>query len=248
MAGLDDALTAFEAAAFIGRSWTSAAEPPVLRSVQNTGEPVLLSEHAAKQRLSNFGLTVPQGLVCRIKDAAVAAQKLHLPLVVKASGSNLAHKTEAGGVALNLHSSIDVAAAANRMKAISDDVLIEHMITGAVCELIIGVKSDVQFGLALVVGAGGVLTELLKDTVTLILPASRGEIERSLERLRIWSLLRGFRGRAGDSAAVVNAITAVARFAEVHADALEELDVNPLLVMPEGQGAVAVDALIRMRE
>jgi acyl-CoA synthetase (NDP forming) len=248
MAGLDDALTAFEAAAFIGRGWTSAAEPPVVRSVQRTGEPVLLSEHAAKQRLADFGLTVPQGLVCRIEDAAGAAQKLGFPVVVKASGKNLAHKTEAGAVALNLHSSGDVAAAAHRMQAVSAEVLVEPMITGAVCELIIGVKSDAQFGLALVIGAGGVFTELLKDTVTLLLPASRGEIERGLERLRIWSLLRGFRGRAGDSAAVVNAIAAVARFAEVHADALEELDVNPLLVMPEGQGAVAVDALIRMRE
>jgi acyl-CoA synthetase (NDP forming) len=248
MAGLDDALTAFEAAAFIGRSWTSAAEPQVVRSVQKTGEPVLLSEHAAKQRLADFGLTIPQGLVCRIEDAAGAAQKLGFPVVVKASGKNLAHKTEAGGVALTLHSSGDVAAAAHRMQAVSAEVLVEPMITGAVCELIIGVKSDAQFGLALVVGAGGVFTELLKDTVTLLLPASRGEIERGLERLRIWSLLRGFRGRTGDSAAVVNAIAAVARFAEVHADALEELDVNPLLVMPEGQGAVAVDALIRMRE
>jgi hypothetical protein len=122
------------------------------------------------------------------------------------------------------------------------------MVTGAAAELIIGLKSDPQFGLALVIGAGGILTELLKDSATLMLPTSHAEIERALKSLKVWKLVEGFRGKAGDAAAVVKAIEAVAAFADAHRGLIEEVDVNPLLVLPPGQGAVAVDALIRMRE
>ena len=119
------------------------------------------------------------------------------------------------------------------------------MVTGAVAELIIGLTSDPQFGTALVVGAGGILTELLKDTATLILPTTRSEIERALRTLKVWPLVEGFRGRSGDQAAVIAAVEAVARFAEAHRGLVEELDVNPLLVLKDG--AIAVDALIKMR-
>ena len=97
----------------------------------------------------------------------------------------------------------------------------------------------------LVVGAGGVLTELLKDAATLILPTTRGEIECALKSLRVWKLVMGFRGRSGDAEAVIAAIEAVAAFAAAHRGLVEELDVNPLLVLPKG--AIAVDALIKMR-
>jgi acetate---CoA ligase (ADP-forming) len=249
MVGLDDALIAIEAAAFIGQFWRNPPEVSRLLTVtQGMGGTVLLSEHEAKKRLAAFGLVVPSGVECRIEDAPAAAQELGFPVVVKASGKHLAHKTEAGGVAINLGSVQEVLSAAKAMKAIADRVLIERMIIGAVCELIVGIKTDPQFGLALVIGAGGVLTELLNDKVTLLLPTTHEEVERGLDGLRISKLLTGFRGRIGDRAAAVEAILAVTRFAEAHAASLEELDVNPLLVLPEGEGAVAVDALIRLRE
>ena len=119
------------------------------------------------------------------------------------------------------------------------------MVTGAVAELIIGLTSDPQFGTALVVGAGGILTELLKDTVTLILPTTRSEIERALRTLKVWPLVEGFRGKSGDQEAVIAAVEAVARFAEANRGLVEEVDVNPLLVLKDG--AIAVDALIKMR-
>ena len=99
--------------------------------------------------------------------------------------------------------------------------------------------------LALVVGAGGILTELLKDSVTLILPTTRTEIERALRTLKVWTLVEGFRGKSGDQAAVIRAVEAVAAFADANRGLIEELDVNPLLVTKHG--AVAVDALIKMR-
>jgi acetate---CoA ligase (ADP-forming) len=248
MLGLDDALTAFAAAAEIGRNWAQRAEPPALLPSQpNGGKARPLSEFEAKQLLKQYGLAVPDGFVCNVSEAPEAADRFGYPVTLKVSSAEIAHKSEAGGVALNLTNLAEVTAAAAKLSKLSDEILIERMVTGTVAELILGLKSDPQFGLALVIGAGGVLTELLKDTVTLLLPTSREEIERALPRLKAWKLVEGFRGRSGDRAAVVRAIEALASFAEANRGRIEEVDVNPLVVLPTGQGAVAVDALIRMK-
>jgi acetate---CoA ligase (ADP-forming) len=97
----------------------------------------------------------------------------------------------------------------------------------------------------LVIGAGGILAELLDDTATLLLPTDRGEIERALQSLKVWKLVEGYRGKTGNPLAVIEAVEAVARFAEAYDGQIEELDVNPLLVLPDS--AVAVDAFLRMR-
>jgi len=246
MIGIDDALTAFEAAAFIGRNWARRDQPVAMVPAERRGAAEqVLSEFDAKQLLKKHGLGVPDGIVCGAEDAVKAADRLGYPVTLKVSSAAIAHKTEAGGVALNLRSAADVEAAARRMAKLAPEVLVERMVTGAVAELIIGLTSDPQFGTSLVVGAGGILTELLKDSVTLILPTSRAEIERALKTLKVWKLVEGFRGKSGDQLAVVKAIEAVAAFAAAHRGLIEELDVNPLLVLPDG--AVAVDALIKMR-
>lgn len=249
MMGLDDALTAFEAAAFIGRNWARRDKAPALvATTERGGELTTLTEYDAKQLLKSFGLSVPEGIVCRTSDAVKAAEKLGFPVTLKVSSAAIAHKTEAGGVVLNLKTASDVEAAAQRMAKLAPQVIVERMVTGAVAELIVGLKSDPQFGLALVLGAGGILTELLKDSATLILPASRAEIERALKSLKVWKLVEGFRNKSGDQEGVIKAVEAIAGFAEAHRGLIEELDVNPLLVLPPGQGAVAVDALIAMRK
>jgi len=121
------------------------------------------------------------------------------------------------------------------------------MVDGTVAELIVGIGRDPQFGLFMTLGAGGIFVELLKQVEQILLPASRAEIEAALARLPFYGVLAGYRGRSGcDLPALVDAIAAIAAFAMAHGDRLEELDVNPLLALP--QSAVAVDALIRMRE
>ena len=246
MMGLDDALTAFEAAAFIGRNWAQAEAPPSLgQAAVAAGEPVVHSEKAAKDLLATFGLIVPEGRVCAAGDAVAVAEQLGYPVTLKVSSAAIAHKTEAGGVVLNLRSADEVAAAAARLAKLSPEVLVERMVTGAVAELILGLTRDPQFGTALVVGAGGILTELLHDSATLLLPTSETEIRAALAGLKCWPLVTGFRGRHGDAEAVVHAVQALAAFAAAHAARIEEVDVNPLLVT--ATGAVAVDALIRMR-
>jgi len=246
MMGLDDALTSFEAAAFIGRNWARSDPLPAMLTehARGNGE-ASLTEFHAKQLLKSHELVVPEGILCKAEDALSAAQKLGYPVTLKVSSPAIAHKTEAGGVALNLKTAEDVKAAAQRMRLLAPDVLVERMVTGAVAELIIGLTSDPQFGTALVIGAGGVLTELIEDSVALLLPTSREEIERALRSLKVWRLVEGFRGKSGDQQAVIDAVEAIAAFADDNRGLIVELDVNPLLVAPDG--AVAVDAFIKMR-
>ncbi|RBI83234.1 CoA-binding protein [Rhodosalinus halophilus] len=202
----------------------------------------LMDEAAAKSALAAFGLPVPEGQrVETAAEAGAAAARLGVPVAVKRLG--LAHKSEAGAVALGLEGAARAEAAARAMGA--GPYLIEAMVPGAVAELLVGVTRDPAHGLLLTLGAGGVLAELVEDTATLLLPAPQDEIAAALDGLRAARLLSGWRGRpAADRAAIVGAVAAVARFAEAHAARLDEVEVNPLLCLPDR--AVAADALIRI--
>jgi acetate---CoA ligase (ADP-forming) len=247
MLGLDDALSAFENAATVGAAQTSAIKPPKQNVIPRPKIVVgmMFTEHSYKKWLAEFGLPIPRGEECKPDQAARVARRIGFPVVAKVSSPLIAHKTEILGVALNLRSAKEVEVAVAGFGKKHRNVLIEEMIPGAVAELIVGITRDPQFGLALVVGAGGVLAELLKDTATLLLPTNRSEIETALKCLKVWKLIEGFRGKSGDKEATIAAIEAIAHFADFHADTLQELDVNPLLVLPKG--AVAVDALVKMR-
>ncbi len=247
MMGLDDCLAAFEAAAFIGENWGREEPLSLIRHPiegRGTAE-VAMTEHRGKLLLRQFGLNIPEGSVCTPAEAVATANSLGYPVAIKISSTTILHKTEMGGVALNLKTAAEVEAAASRMSKLSNELLIEKMVEGAVAELIVGVKSDAQFGLALVIGAGGIFTELLKDSVSLLLPTSREEIIRALKKLRSWKLVEGFRGKSGDQQAVVSAIESIAKFAAAHEGLIDELDVNPLFVLPHG--AIAADALVKLR-
>jgi acetyl-CoA synthetase len=254
--GIEDALGAFAAAASIGERYarpvaelpwptgpTSRAMPDDDLDAATTGRVVRESE--AKALLARYGLVVPMTAECALADAPQVAARIGFPVVLKISDESIAHKSDVGGVALGLRSADEVAAAAGRMVALGDRVLVEQMVGGAVAELIVGVVRDPQFGFALLIGAGGVLAELITDSVTLLLPATHEDIERAVKRLRVWTLIEGHRGRKGDPDSVLRAIEAIVAFAEAHRDDLLELDVNPLLVLPDR--AVAVDALIKTR-
>jgi acetate---CoA ligase (ADP-forming) len=262
MMGFDDALTAFEAASFIGRNYNLSRHPsegwdPALSqapSVDQSGIPAFagmtvlgsMTEYEGKALLHKFGLQIPEGKIYAPQDVAKIADKLGYPVALKISSATILHKTEVGGVALNLRNAEEVTAAALSMSKLGNELLIEKMVQGAVAELIIGLTRDPQFGLALVIGAGGIFTEILKDSVTLLLPTSRDEIIRALKKLRIWKLIEGYRGKSGDQEATIAAIESVASFAAAYKDHIEELDINPLFVL--SKGAIAADALIKMRK
>lgn len=251
MQGLRETMWAVQAAARLAerRGQATAIDAVTGPVALRAGPERQFTEVQAKQALAQFGIPVPDGRLVRSADeAAAAAHAIGFPVVVKAVSERLAHKSEAGAVALNLRDASQVRAAVDAM-AIGPDPfdqwLVERMETGAVAELLVGVTRDPQFGLALTLGSGGVLVELLADATTLLLPARREAVARALDGLRCAPLLRGYRGRpAADLPALVDAIEAVLRFADAHADTLLELEINPLLALPHG--AVAVDALLRI--
>ncbi len=202
------------------------------------GLPVALDEWQGKQLLAGYGIAHPGGcLVASATEAVCVADTMGYPVVVKAVGAALAHKSEMGAVALNLRDAAAIDIATSRMAELGDAVLVEPMVTDTVAELLVGVVRDPQVGLCLVLGAGGVLVELLADRALLLLPTTEGDLREALLGLKSAPLLQGFRGRpAGDVDAAVAAALAVARFAVAHADRLVELDINPLIVRPGGPG------------
>jgi len=218
------------------------------------GEGRLLNEWDSKQALKAFGLPTPDGVLSTPDKALKDAQALGFPLVLKAVSTQLPHKTEAGAVALNLKDGAALSAALEKMRTsiaayapgvAFDQVLLEPMAKPPLAELIVGIKRENDFGLALVIGAGGILVELLKDSRSLLLPTTDGAIRNAVLGLRSAPLLQGFRGREpADLDALVTAIRAVADYACENVAQLLELDVNPLLV--GAQGTTAVDALIRL--
>ncbi|QFT97097.1 hypothetical protein FIU85_07270 [Roseovarius sp. THAF8] len=238
MQGLDDFLTAVEAAAFIGRCGPLPA--PVVQGDRPKRARVL-AEAEAKRALAAAGLDVPRAMVADTVDEAVAAAKeIGFPVVLK--GMGVAHKTEAGLVALGLRDALEVEEAAKGMAC--DGFLLEEMIGDGVAELLLGVVRDPAHGFVLTLGAGGTLTEILRDTVSLILPVTEDEVFGSLDSLRIAPVLAGYRGRPGtDRATIARAVLAVQDYVGAERDRLEEIEINPLICTIER--AVAADALIR---
>ncbi|MBX4936155.1 acetate--CoA ligase family protein [Rhizobium binae] len=244
--GIDETIAAVEVAAGIGRAWNAPPPLPLLDVPCRGGEIETLTEADAKTELAACGLPVPRGLQAfSSHEAAEQAERLGFPVVLKALG--IAHKSEAGAVALNLW---DIEAVSDAVAAMppNDGYLVEKMIDPPVAELIVGAVRDPVFGLSLTLGAGGIFVELLEDSVILPLPATKTEIHAAISRLKLAKLLNGYRGRPrGDVEAAIAVISAAADYVVKNASCLEELDINPLMVLPEGRGVAAVDVLIRRR-
>ena len=193
----------------------------------------LRDEASAKALLAAAGIAVPKGVTAQAL-AALDVSGLKPPFALK--GLGFAHKTEAGAVRLGLASLTGQADMAG-----AQGYLAEEMVSGVVAELLVGVRRDPVYGATLTLGFGGVTAELLADTVTLVLPVTEAEVAAALQRLRLWPLLDGYRGRVrADIAAVVSVVMALQR--SMDDPALEEIEINPLMVRESG--AVAVDAVI----
>jgi acetyl-CoA synthetase len=247
--GQREALEALDLAGSVGEVWAGGTHVE-LRIPRSTAAAVhALSEHEGKCALAAYGVPVPRSAVVAVQDAVAAATALGFPVVIKAADAALEHKSEVGGVILNVRTAEEAAAAARRLSHLSSTLLVEQMVSDGIAEVLVGISVDPQFGQQLVLGAGGVLTELVRDSVSLLPPFTASGVETALGRLRVARLLHGFRGRPpGDVAALVAAILACTRYAAANLERLAELDLNPVIVRPQGAGAVAVDALIRLRE
>lgn len=210
-----------------------------------------LSEHAAKQLLRAYGIRVPREQLVTSAAAAVrAAGLVGYPVVMKASGSRLAHKSDLGLVKVGLTSASQVRDAYRDLTDIAryegialDGVLVCQMVERGV-EMVVGVTQDELFGPTVTVGLGGVLVEVLRDVAVRVPPFGEDQALAMLSELRGRPLLDGVRGGPPvDVDALVEVVLRVQRMALELGDELAELDINPLMVLPRGQGAVALDAL-----
>lgn len=248
LAGIDTGLIAIKAAVDIGAAWKQTAQAPLFENFHLPTDSTMriLDESESKKILSQWDITIPAAQKAEgVEQAVMASEALGYPVVVKALG--VAHKTDVGGVKLNLRNAEEVSAAVNEMSKLSKTFLIEKMIQGTVTELIVGVARDEQFGPYLVVGGGGILVEMLKDSASLLLPTTREDVLRALHGLKCAPLLNGFRGKPhADVNAAVDVILKIVNAVEKNPTAIVELDINPLMLLPEGQGAIAADALLKM--
>lgn len=210
-----------------------------------------LSEHAAKQLLRAYGIRVPREQLVTSAAAAVrAASLVGYPVVMKASGARIAHKTELGLVKVGLTSASQIRDAYRELTDIAryedvslDGVLVCQMVERGV-EMVVGVTHDDLFGPTVTVGLGGVLVEVLRDSAVRVPPFGEDQARAMLSELRGRALLDGVRGAPpADVDALVEVVLRVQRMALELGDDIAELDINPLMVLPRGQGAVALDAL-----
>ncbi|MFJ3926173.1 acetate--CoA ligase family protein [Streptomyces sp. NPDC090022] len=210
-----------------------------------------LSEHAAKQLLRAYGIRVPREQLVTSAAAAVrAAGLVGYPVVMKASGPQLGHKTELGLVKIGLTSASQIRDAYRELTDIAryeniplDGILVCQMVERGV-EMVVGVTHDDLFGPTVTVGLGGVLVEVLRDAAVRVPPFGEDQARAMLTELRGHALLEGVRGAPpADVDALVEVVLRIQRMALELGDELAELDINPLMVLPRGQGAVALDAL-----
>ena len=248
MVGLDVCLKALNHSYKIGRAFSSNSSPDleVLRNSSEHKSKQQLTEYQGKQLLKKYGVTIPMGcLVENVTEAIKAAEEISFPVALKVSGAKLAHKTELNGVRLNIQNVKTLKEACDDLFKISPELLIEKMIESPICELIIGMDYDPTFGKHIIVGGGGVFVELLQDSSVLILPVSREDIRLALSNLKVFKLLEGYRGgMKGDIEAVIDSVMSVIEL--IRTNAVEELDINPLLVLKGSDGVVAADTLIKL--
>ncbi|MER8440980.1 acetate--CoA ligase family protein [Mesorhizobium sp. M1312] len=247
MQGMSETFRAFEIAAAMGSSWANFKPPRLDRRAHN-GSIRNLNEFDAKQMLSSAGIKTPRSAEVFAKDAPRTAETIGFPVVMKVSSQSIQHKTELNGVALNVDNVEKAEMEAARLGAITEKILVEEMVHDGIAEFIVGVNVDDEFGPVVLIGAGGVLAELLKDSIVLLPPFSRQDVLSALKTLRSFRLLSGYRRRPmADVDALISVVMSVAELIQDPAACIFELEINPIIVRAQGLGAVAVDSLIRLR-
>ncbi|MDB5818488.1 MAG: CoA-binding domain protein [Rhizobacter sp.] len=218
-----------------------------------------LNEYDTKRLLERYGVpSVDERTASNADEAVLAAEAIGYPVVLKILSADIAHKTEVGGVKLGIadeaglrSACADVVSSAARHapNARIDGLLVQKMAGGGVAELIAGVTHDPVFGAALTVGLGGVLTEIYRDASHRLLPVDAAMVGDMLSGLKAWPLLDGFRGRPkADVAAACAAVAALSDAAMALGPQVAEIEINPVQVRAQGDGAFALDALLVLKD
>ena len=255
MQGIHEALNAISHAATWNKNRAHILEKKldsVFEVVAKLNRLSVLDEYESKALLKKNGFDVPQGKLCLDKVKSDDLENLNFPVALKMVGSKILHKTELNAVVLNIKSDLELGVAVENMRSsvskkaknvVSNRYLIEEMANTPIAELIVGIRSDSQFGLSLTIGSGGVLVDLIGDVSTVILPTHSGEIREAIKNLKVFKLLDGFRGKPKVKLeVVVDAIMKLVIFAEKNINLISEIEINPMFVYEDC--VQMVDALI----
>ena len=229
---------------------------PIFEKVRQTGHQYL-GEDEAKQVISVYGFKIPKSILATSETEAVqAAEEIGYPVVVKISSPDILHKSDFGGVIIGVKNAVeirrffcDITQKARRLMPYAEikGVLVQQMITGGK-EVILGMSRDPQFGPLLMFGLGGIYIEVLKDVTFRIAPIGLNEAEEMVREIRSFPLLQGVRGeRPADINALVDNILRLSQLVTDFPEIME-MDINPLIVFPEGGGTMAIDARITISQ
>jgi acetyltransferase len=249
--GLEPTLRALNALAFHAerQGRAPAALPPPKAST--------LSPETLESTLAEYGIALPRSRrAATSAEAAAAAEEIGFPVALKIRSPDILHKTEAGGVVLDLTSGDMVQAAGETLLASAraaypeariEGFLVQEMVSGI--ETILGARDDELYGPMLLVGSGGVLVELVKDAALRLLPVTDRDVNAMVDGLKLSQLLAGYRGQApADRPALEAAALALGRFFLDHRERIADIEINPLTVRVSGRGAVAVDVRVLWRD
>ena len=216
----------------------------------------LAAEHEARDILASYGVAGPrEQFASSVKGAVAAAIEIGFPVVLKGVAENMVHKSDVGLVKVGLASADEVRVAAEIMFASAGQLsgefsgfLVQQKVA-SLAEIFLGARVDADFGPLIVVGAGGVQVELYKDVAVRLAPISEEAAYEAVASTRIMQLLTGFRGKpVGDIKAVARTMSALSRFMAEFSDRISEVEINPLAVMEEGQGCIALDCVLIPKE
>jgi acetate---CoA ligase (ADP-forming) len=242
--GLEPTLRALNALAFYSaRAGRAVKEIPAPKKSK-------LTPQTLEKTLARYGIAAARSVVAKNEaEAARVARRIGFPVALKIVAHGISHKTEAGGVMLGLKTPAEVTAAARALAAAArrykkgvriGGFLVQEMVEGV--EVIAGARCDPMYGPLLLVGTGGILVELMRDSALRLLPIATADVSAMIDELKLKTLLAGFRGKpAADKAALIKAVVGLSRFFLDHRDKLSDIEINPLIVRRKGGGAVAVD-------
>lgn len=242
--GVQRAVKAIECCVYLGRQKPAIRPLPSLKLSAVEGAPMVLNEARAKQMLCDVGINIPKSRVCNsLDELEQCATEFSFPVVLK--GLGVAHKTEAGVVKIGLNNTAELLREARAMQPKVSGYLLEELITDNQGELLVSIIRDSTHGFMLTLAAGGIYTELLKDSQHLLLPYTREDLAEKIPLLKIYPLLSGFRGaKMANHSSILDTIMLLQDFVFEHQERLLEVEINPLLCGT--QSATIVDALISL--
>ncbi|MDC0216847.1 acetate--CoA ligase family protein [Alphaproteobacteria bacterium] len=244
--GMKEALFTIKKAIEIGSIWKNESAVKNYKVKRKNKNIKTYSEFESKKILKKIGIRIPKGIISDKIKLKIDSAKIGFPLVAKIHSNTIFHKSEHNGVKTNIKNFNELI---SKTKTFKNQILLEKMVKDSLTEILIGIKIDDEFGPVIVIGAGGIYTELIRETKTLLLPLTKKDIHNELKNMKIGKILFGYRNQdRADIDSLIKTILSLSKFAEKNINKLHEIEINPLLVCKKNKGVFAVDALIHYFE